>query len=154
METIQIQDVQPEDTAMLDALMRRVVTTSVRLENAERAEVFENIHKNLHWAQENVSSVVHLKCTDGNRIVGVILIKNFWNLCSLFVDHESQRQGIGRALLTTAIQRCVFHSDKGYVKVNSAANAVTFYQVFGFSVIDDAPRRGTSVPDGSTLAGE
>lgn len=143
---MQIQDVQREDTATLDALMCRVVTTSVRLEKAEMADVLENIRQNLYWAQENANLVVHLKCSSDTRIVGVILIKNFWNLCTLFVDPEVQRQGVGRALITEAIRRCISRNDRGHVKVNSAPNAVQFYRALGFSVIDGHPRRGTSLP--------
>jgi GNAT superfamily N-acetyltransferase len=143
---MQIQDVKPDDTATLDALMHRVVTTSVRLEKTEMADVLENIRQNLYWAQNNVNSVVHLKCVNDTRIVGIILIKNFWNLCSLFVDPEVQRQGVGRALLTEAIRRCIYRNDRGHVKVISAPNAVQFYQALGFSVIEGHPRRGTSLP--------
>ncbi|PTB30026.1 GNAT family N-acetyltransferase [Paraburkholderia caribensis] len=71
--------------------------------------------------------MVHLKCVDGAEIVGVILIKNFWNLCSLFVDPQFQRQGVGRALLADAIRRRVSRNDKGHIKVNSAPTAVQFY---------------------------
>jgi GNAT superfamily N-acetyltransferase len=143
---MRIQDVQPEDTATLDALMHHVVTTSVRLEKAELIGVLENIRQNLHWAQHNVDSVVHLKCVSGAQIVGVVLVKNFWNLCSLFVDPEVQRQGVGRALLAEAIRRCGDRNDRGHIKVNSAPNAVQFYQTLGFSVVDGEPRRGTSLP--------
>jgi GNAT superfamily N-acetyltransferase len=78
--------------------------------------------------------------------MGIILIKNFWNLCSLFVAPEIQRQGVGHALLTEAIRRCIHRNDRGHVKVNSAPNAVQFYQAQGFSVIEGHPRRGTSLP--------
>jgi GNAT superfamily N-acetyltransferase len=143
---MQIQDVQRGDTAIIDALMCRAVTTNVRLEKAEMADVLENVRQNLHWAQDNIDSAVHLKCTSNTQIVGVILIKNFWNLCSLFVDPAAQRQGIGRALLTEAIRRCISRNDRGHVKVNSAPNAVAFYQALGFSIIDGHPKRGTSFP--------
>ena len=141
-----IQDVQPGDTAIIDALMHSAVTTSVRLGKVEMVGALENVRQNLHWAQNNVNSVVHLKYTNNAGIVGVILIKNFWNLCSLFVDPAAQRQGIGSALLTEAIRRCVSLNDRGHVKVNSAPNAVPFYQARGFSIIDGHPRRGTSFP--------
>ena len=143
---MQIQHVQPEDTATLEALMRRVVATSVSLEKVEMADVSENIRQNLYWAQENANSAVHLKCYNDTQIVGVVLIKNFWNLCSLFVDPEAQRRGVGRALLTEAIRRCVSRNDRGHVKVNSAPNAVQFYQALGFCINEGHPRRGTSLP--------
>jgi GNAT superfamily N-acetyltransferase len=143
---MQIQDVQPEDTEELDVLMRHVITTSVPLARAETAFVLKNIQQNLHWAQRNVDSVVHLKYLSATGIVGIVLIKNFWNLCSLFVDPAVQRQGIGRALVEEAIQRSISRNDRGHVKVNAAPNAVQFYQSLGFSAIDGHPRKGTSLP--------
>jgi ribosomal protein S18 acetylase RimI-like enzyme len=143
---MQIQDVQPEDTEALDALMRLVVTTSITFEKDEMADVLENIQKNLYWAQQNARSATHLKCVDETGIVGVVLIKHFWNLCSLFVDPGVQRQGIGRALLDEAIQRSTAQNARGHVRVNSAPSAVRFYQSHGFTIMDDHPRKGTSLP--------
>jgi hypothetical protein len=40
---MQIQDVRPEDTAELDAMMRHVITTTVKLEIGEMADVLENV---------------------------------------------------------------------------------------------------------------
>jgi GNAT superfamily N-acetyltransferase len=143
---MQIHDVRPEDTEELDALMRHVVTSSVPLGRAEMATVLENVQQNLHWAQQNPDSVVHLKYQSATGIAGIVLIKNFWNLCSLFVDPGVQRRGIGRALLEEAIRRCISRNDRGHLKVNAAPNAVQFYQSLGFSAIDGHPRKGTSLP--------
>jgi GNAT superfamily N-acetyltransferase len=144
---MQILDVQPIDTDTLGALMRHVVTTSLSLDKDEIADVLANIQSNLHWAQAHADSATHLKCVDGSKIVGVVLIKHFWNLCSLFVDPSYQHQGVGRALLSEAMRRCIGkNDDKRYIKVNSAPTAVQFYQSLGFQTNESAARKGTSVP--------
>lgn len=143
---MQIQAVQAQDTQAIGALMRRVVTTSLGLAPQELAGVLENVEHNLYWAQAYPDLAVHLKCTDGSRIVGVVLIKHFWNLCSLFVDPGAQRRGIGRALLSQAIRRSASRNTVGYVRVNAASGAVPFYQVLNFRVMENQPRWGTSVP--------
>lgn len=143
---MRILDVRREDTEPIGALMHDVVTSSLRLESEEMNAVLTNVEANLHWAQANYASAVHLKCVDGSRIVGVVLIKDFWNLCSLFVDPCFQRRGIGRALLLAGIQRCISEDIRRCIKVNAAPNAVPFYQSLGFDILDNAPRKGTSVP--------
>lgn len=143
---MQIVDVRPEDTERIGTLMHDVVTSSLRLESDEMNAVLANVETNLHWAQANRASAIHLKCVDESRIVGVMLIKDFWNLCSLFVDPRFQRRGIGRALMLVGIQRCISEGVRSYIKVNAAPNAVPFYQSLGFAILDDAPRKGTSVP--------
>ena len=50
---------RPEDTAALEAMMRHVITTTVKLEIGEMADVLENVWQNLHWSQQNAESVVY-----------------------------------------------------------------------------------------------
>ena len=141
-----IQIVEPKDTEALDALMCRVIATSVALGKTEMAEVIANVQQNLRWAQQYPHAAVHVKCVSDGAIVGVALIKNFWNLCSLFVEVDFQRQGIGRALLNESIQRCVSLNDRGHIKVNAALDAVPFYRSLGFAAGDEPHPKGTSLP--------
>lgn len=76
---------------------------------------------------------VHLKATERNRIVGVVLVKEYWNLCSLFVDPSMQKQGIGKVLLSTAIASCLGKSPYNAVRLNAAPAAVPFYARHGFT---------------------
>jgi GNAT superfamily N-acetyltransferase len=141
-----IHDAHPEDTEALAAFMRHVVTTSVKLGADEIMGVLENVQRNLLWAQQHSDSAVHLKYVIDARIVGVVLVKNHWNLCSLFVDPGVQRQGVGSSLLNAAIQRCIPRNDRGHMAVNAAPNAVQFYQALGFTIVDGHPRKGVSLP--------
>jgi GNAT superfamily N-acetyltransferase len=70
----------------------------------------------------------------------VVLVKEFWNLCSLFVAHDCQGQGIGRSLVNAAIDICRTKSPTGTINLNSAPNAITFYRALGFT-----PREASQV---------
>jgi GNAT superfamily N-acetyltransferase len=99
-----ITTVQSEDTNELRIFMSRVIANSVTIDEALLPGIIENVLKNLSWSEENAGMCCHLKCTTAHHdIVGVVLVKNFWNLCSLFVAPELHRQGIGRALV---LARC------------------------------------------------
>lgn len=125
-------DVCPGDAPELDALMTRVIAHELA-DAAVRAETLENVRRNLGWSIEHPEHCCHLKCIAEDRLVGVILVKHFWNLCSLFVAPELHRRGIGRELVFAAIERCRGRSDKNALWLNAATNAVAFYEHLGFT---------------------
>ena len=67
-------------------------------------------------------------------IVGVVLVKEYWNLCSLFVSPSLQKRGLGHCLLGAAIDACRGRSPKGEIWLNASPNAVPFYERAGFTV--------------------
>ena len=76
-----------------------------------------------------------------------MLVKRFWNLCSLFVEPSYHRRGIDRGLMQEAVRQCEAQGERRpYVRVNSAPNAVDFYRSLGFTLLKDAVRKGTSTP--------
>ena len=120
------------DAAEIKAFMARVIA-GVIPDEALAAEMAQNTAANVDWWLQNPAQTVHLKCMAEGRIVGVVLVKNFWNLCSLFVEPSMQGQGIGRMLLETAIAACRGRCDRGAVWLNASPNAVSFYRHIGFS---------------------
>ena len=112
--------------------MMRVICTSVTQEVDLQNSYIENVTKNLEWWAANPELSCHLKAVYGETIIGVILIKKFWNLCSLFVAPECHRQGIGRALVMAAIEGCRAKSDKRAIHLNAAPDAISFYRAMGF----------------------
>lgn len=109
-----------------------VAVIDVTLDPAHRADTVKNVTANLDiWAQQP-EACVHLVATDGDALVGVILVKHHWNLCSLFVRPSWQRSGIGRQLVRAAIDACRGRSPHDAVYLNAAPNAVGFYQRLGF----------------------
>jgi GNAT superfamily N-acetyltransferase len=119
-----------EDKAAILALMARVVTASIAPPN--RAETIENVTQNLEIWCRAPEQCFHFVAEIEGEIVAVILVKGFWNLCSLFVAPESQRCGIGKKLVHLAIHACHDKSPKQAIYLNAAASAVSFYEALGF----------------------
>jgi GNAT superfamily N-acetyltransferase len=125
--------VAPADVAELKAFMAAVIARQVVQAEPLLSEMVQNVSANVDWWLQNPGECVHLKCAADGRIVGVVLVKNFWNLCSLFVEPSVQGQGIGRLLTESAIAACRDKSPKGAIWLNSSPNAVTFYRHMGFA---------------------
>jgi len=120
-----------EDTEAILDLMVRVINTTI--EPPYRGEMIENVTQNLAVWDRDPDQCFHFVAEDGNEIVGVVLVKVFWNLCSLFVAPEWQRHEIGRQLVRAAIDACRDKSPKQAIYVNAAPNAVSFYGALGFT---------------------
>jgi GNAT superfamily N-acetyltransferase len=127
-----ITPVTPEDTPLVRELMARTIRERVTQEPTLLAETLANVNKNVDFWLADPASCVHLKATAGDRLVGVVLVKHHWNLCSLFVDPAHHRQGIGRHLVEAAASLCRGRSPKNALFLNAAADAVPFYEHLGF----------------------
>ncbi len=129
METL-LRPAALEDKEAILALMVGVIQTAIEAQH--QAETIQNVSSNLDsWARQPEASV-HLLATRGSAIIGVVLIKDFWNLCSLFVQRSEQGLGIGRRLTLAALQACKGRSPIGAVYLNAAPGAVAFYRRLGF----------------------
>lgn len=74
-----------------------------------------------------------LVATSHDRIVGVIEVRDNSHVCLLFVHERMHGRGIGRTLLTRAIERCRRdRPDLTALDVNSSPNSVEVYTRFGF----------------------
>jgi len=127
-----VSEVVQHDAPEVLRFMEQVIATAVAADAAVRAEMTENAGSNLHGSMAQPQTCCHLKCVAEGRIVGVVLVKNFWNLCSLFVAPEYHRRGIGRALVSAAMDRCRGRSERQALWLNAATNAVPFYRELGF----------------------
>ena len=82
------------------------IPTSERCDAGEepiRSEIVANAQGNIDWWIARHSGV-HLKATAAGQIFGVVLVKNHWNLRSLFVAPSSGK--VGRRLLSASIAEC------------------------------------------------
>jgi GNAT superfamily N-acetyltransferase len=128
-----IGDLAPDDAASARELIARVIAQALPDDAAVQAEMIDNALGNLDWAVAHPQQCCHLKCTAEGRIVGIVLVKDHWNLCSLFVATELHRRGIGRALVAAAMERCRGRSERNALWLNAATPAVPFYASLGFT---------------------
>jgi len=111
--------------------MEAVIRDSVDPEIHE--DTIRNVAGNLEiWASDPANCVHLVACTESDEIVGVVLVKEFWNLSSLFVLPSSQGNGLGRSLVLAALEVCKSRSPIRAVHLNSAPRAVGFYSSLGF----------------------
>ena len=120
-----------EETKTIYALMRRVIHVTVA--PPLQLETIGNVESNVAAWLDRPNECLHLVATHNGRIVGVVLIKDFWNLCSLFVEESHQGSGIGRLLIEAAVLACKSRSPKQAIFLNSYPSAVGFYEHLGFT---------------------
>ncbi len=127
-----IEPVRPDDAGTLRDFMTRVIEHSVTREPALRDELVANVQANLELWLADPAPHCHLKAVQGGQLVGVVLVKAHWNLCSLFVEPDRQGRGIGRALVEAALDACRRQPVPQPVRLNAAPGAVGFYRTLGF----------------------
>lgn len=120
----------PEDRDAILALMVDVIGGALAAEH--QAGTVDNVAGNLAFWAERPERCVHLVAESDGVLVGVVLVKEFWNLCSLFVAPAHQGQGLGRRLVFEAIAACRERSREPALYLNAAPDAVGFYARIGF----------------------
>lgn len=125
-----LRPARPDDAAAILALMLSVIPAVI--DPPHQADTVGNVSANLEAWTRHPDHGVHLVATLNDQVVGVVLIKEFWNLCSLFVRQDLQRRGIGRRLVLAAVSSCQGRSPVDAVYLNAAPGAIAFYQRLGF----------------------
>ena len=127
-----IEVVVDSDIFEIGELIGQAVRTSVLSCEDEAVVLLKNIGTGLDWWLSNKTEACHLKYVLERKIVGVILVRNYWNLCGLFVLPSHYKQGIGRTLFEAAAVSCREKSDVRKIKLNSSTFAAGFYESIGF----------------------
>lgn len=125
-----ISTIEPSEADAVRDLMARAIHPVLQHDEAVLRDTIANVNGNLDLWLAQPDRCVHLKASVGEALAGVILVKDGWNLCSLFVDPEHQGRGIGRALVDAARVACAGASDE--LLLNAAGHAVAFYAKLGF----------------------
>lgn len=132
-------------TKAIAEFSERVILESVDASPEQKAAFVANVRKNIEAWQRSPASGLHMKALGGGRLVGAILVRDYWNLCNLFVARGAQGRGIGSALIRCAVDACRSKSPRGYIRMNSSQNAIGFYQHLGFQEVVDAPAHYSAV---------
>ena len=75
---------------------------------------------------------IHLVYKHDGKVVGTILIIDFWNMANLFVLPDYHGKGIATELVNEALILCKNKFPKGFIKLNSSSFASNFYKNYGF----------------------
>lgn len=131
--------------------VRKIIASGLRQCVLASSEHFDSLYaeicNDLEWGLENNEQSMFLVYEKDGSILGMVLVKKFWNLSALFVDPRHHRSGIARQLLNRVIDYCKDRSPKGCLTLNSSNYAVPFYKKMGFTQDGDAiDRPGGCVP--------
>lgn len=74
---------------------------------------------------------------DGERIIGLITLRNRCHISLLFVDGGYHRQGVGSSLVSALETWLIKERDVHYMTVNAAPYALGFYHKIGFWDLTD-----------------
>ena len=127
-----------QDAEDIQRLVDRVVALSVDATRREKRDICAHTRSNHQQWLLGQRQILHLKYTQNCQIMGVVLVKDYWNLCHLFVEPSLHGLGTGRALLEAAIASCRANATRDSMKVNSSRNAVSFYRRLGFVEVPGA----------------
>jgi GNAT superfamily N-acetyltransferase len=73
----------------------------------------------------------------GEKIIGIIEVRNNNHVALFFVDGHFQRKGIGKKLLEKAIELCSSNDSKiSKITVNASPNSIIAYETMGFESTD------------------
>jgi GNAT superfamily N-acetyltransferase len=133
-ERMQIRPVRSDEYQEVSDLILRVFDLDVApLYIAEGIEVFHSYSQAAAMRERAGAGHLILVADLEDRIVGATEIRDFNQLSLLFVERQSQRNGIGRLLLLEALRVCRTHNPTlKAMTVHSSPNAVEAYKRLGF----------------------
>ena len=132
-----IKQFTESELSQLKHLVTTTVMECIEAEEKDLQFIIADTLKNSEEWLRNPESGVHLVYKSNNVVQGMVLIKEHWNLASLYVYPSMHGQGIATSLLNQAIGVCGLKSFKKIVKLNSSTYAAGFYAKYGFNQVGE-----------------
>ena len=127
-----IEPAQKRHLEGIACVIRAAVTECVDADDQDLRNIIDDSISSSNAFLEEDHEGVHLVHIDSGRVVGLILVHEFWNMKSLFVLPDFHNKGIAAGLVGTALDVCRSESPCGSVKLNSSTYASSFYDKLGF----------------------
>lgn len=141
-----IRDAVHDEAQEIRKLLDLVIDKSLDATVHDIPSIIRSVNDNVDLWLAAPDNIVHLVAELDGKLVGVIMIKEFWNFCSLFVDPAYQRKGVGRQLVQLAAEKCRGRCLHDAIHMYANNEAVEFYRKLGFEVKDTS----RTPPAGST----
>jgi ribosomal protein S18 acetylase RimI-like enzyme len=132
---IKIEELADSDTNEAWNLVQEVYNSFVAPDYSEEGNLkyYEliNLEYIKNWKKENrICLVAKL----GLKMIGIIAIRDTFHITIFFVDKDYQKQGVGKELLTSAINKCkAINNNLKLFEVHSSPYAVKIYEKLGFN---------------------
>lgn len=142
-----ITELEAKDLKALSELIVVTIESCIDTDSKSVQMLIADSISSSEWWLQNKDKGVHLVYKLDNEILGTVLIKEFWNMASLFVSPSAQGRGIATDLVKAALKVCESKTPIDKVRLNSSSYASGFYQKFGFvSAGEPKDRPGGCIP--------
>ncbi|HIP49061.1 MAG TPA: GNAT family N-acetyltransferase [Lutibacter sp.] len=113
-----------------------------------RIEILRNgISENYQFLEDDFESTIHLGAFIKKQCIGILTLiqkefpntskKNSYQLRGMAINKSSQRQGVGKILITETF-KILQHKEVELLWCNARQNAIDFYTKLGFRIIGKA----------------
>lgn len=120
------------DTDVICALMENVLIESLANSPLDPAEMMASANRCVYLWLKEPDSCYHAVAVIADQVAGVVMVKEHWNLVSLFVKSQYQGMGVGQALTVSALDACQDKCPYKGISLNAASDSVEFYEKLGF----------------------
>lgn len=137
-KAIKIREIEDVDLPEIGNLISDSLRSCVTNDETIHGNLLSEILNGFDWWHSNKEKCFGRVAVQEEKILGVILVKEFWNFSDLFVLPEAQRKGIGKTLVKLALDECRTKSPTKKMVLNSSTFAKSFYSQMGFKSSGDS----------------
>jgi GNAT superfamily N-acetyltransferase len=136
MKDFEILRATPQDAEAISLLINGLSRHFTQDPQGKGAEAFlQTLSPTSIRALIGVPNLLYCKAVVGDRLAGVVALRDHMHLFHLFVDPAFQNQGLGRQLWLHAKATAWASGPAGGFTVNATLYAVPVYERFGFVAI-------------------